>query len=417
LLVVDGRSCTGCRLCERNCPFGAIMVVDGVARVGENCTLCGACMNVCAAHAIRIERASASPEELAKYRGVFVWAECEDKGDRWAPRKVVYELLHQARRLAEEMDEPVAAMLLADRRPADDDSLVAHGADTVIRFRHDLLARYSTDAFATVVSAMLAAKRPSICLMGATPDGRDLAPRVAARLKLGLTADCTGLAIDDRRQLVQTRPAFGGNIMASILTPFSRPQMATVRPNVFPVGAPDATRRGTTEEFAIELRPGVVRTRLLGVEKLSGGEGGIEDAGVIVAAGLGCQSPDNLRLVRALADALGGVMAGSRAIVEAGWIPHTLQVGQSGTTVSPDLYVAVGISGAVQHLVGMSSARTIVAINTDPEAPIFKVADLGIVGDAMEVLPHLIREVKEARRAGRQPLTGERPAPRAPSAA
>ncbi|MDX9859998.1 MAG: electron transfer flavoprotein subunit alpha/FixB family protein, partial [Rhodospirillales bacterium] len=266
------------------------------------------------------------------------------------------------------------------------------------RFENKLLWPYSTDAYTTVISAMVAAKKPSIFLLGATPNGRDLAPRVGARLKLGLTADCTMLEINDDRQLVQTRPAFGGNIMASILTPFSRPQMATVRPNVFTVGTPDPARKGPIEDFAVTLQRGVVRTRILEVEKLAGTGGGIDAARIIVAGGHGLKSAENLAMLRDLADELGGTLAGSRAIVEAGWVPHTLQVGQSGITVSPDLYIAVGISGAVQHIVGMSSARTIIAINNDPEAPIFKVADVGIVGDAFEVVPALIKEIREAKK-------------------
>lgn len=402
MLVVDAKACTGCKLCERNCPFSAMLVVDGTARALDNCTLCGACMNVCTVNAIAIERAAASAEELAACRGVAIWAECEERegGRSLAPKRVALELLGIGRRLADELGQPLIALMPTDGRPVDVDVLLAHGADRVVRFEDRLLWPYSTDAYATVLSAMVAAGKPNIFLLGATTNGRDLAPRVAARLKLGLTADCTRLEINEDGQLVQTRPAFGGNIMASILTPFSRPQMATVRPKVFAVPEPKPGRAGTVEFLDVALKPGIVRTKVLGIEVAAGaGSGGIDEANVIVAAGLGLGTPANLALARELAAALGGVLAGSRAIVEAGWIPHTLQVGQSGTTVSPDLYIALGISGAVQHLVGMSSAKTIVAVNADPEAPIFKVADLGIVGDAMQILPALIAEAKAARAA------------------
>lgn len=401
MLLIDTKNCTGCRLCEKNCPFGAILVVDKVAAVQDNCTLCGACMNVCAEHAITIERPTASPEELAKYKGVFIWAECDESadGERLVPKKVVLELLGVAKGLAGTLGEEIKVLVLSDGRPVETDALFAHGADAIIRFENKLLWPYSTDAYTTVISAMVAAKKPNIFLLGATPNGRDLAPRVGARLKLGLTADCTMLEINDDKQLVQTRPAFGGNIMASILTPFSRPQMATVRPNVFPVPDADPQRRGPTEDFEVSLQRGVVRTRILEVEKVVTEGGGIENANVIVAGGTGMHAPENLKILKELADELGGRLAGSRPIVEAGWIPHTLQVGQSGTTVSPDLYIAVGISGAVQHIVGMSSARTIIAINNDPEAPIFKVADVGIVGDAMEIVPVLIKEIRDAKKA------------------
>jgi electron transfer flavoprotein alpha subunit len=225
-----------------------------------------------------------------------------------------------------------------------------------------------------------------------------LAPRVAARLQLGLTADCTGLDIDDAKQLIQTRPAFGGNIMASIVSPYTRPQMATVRPNVFALPHADESRTGEIEDFEVKLSKVALRTKI--VEEIKLGDSAaikIDEARIIVSAGRGCQSKENLKLVKELADQLGGAMAGSRAIVELDWIPHTLQVGQSGTTVGPDLYIAVGISGAIQHIVGMSSSKKIIAINSDPEAPIFKIADLGIVGNALDILPRVIDAVKREK--------------------
>ena len=284
-------------------------------------------------------------------------------------------------------------MVLGDDRLAGLERLCHQGADRVICCRHELLGRYSTDGFTTALSAVVAKEKPSVLLFGATPNGRDLAPRVAARLRLGLTADCTGLAIDEQGQLVQTRPAFGGNIMASIVTPYTRPQCATVRPNVFSAAEPDERRPVTIQDFPVNLSKAAIRTKV--VEELPAAEFGekIEEARILVSAGRGCGDPSNLDLVRRLAQRLGGTMAGSRAIVELGWIPHTLQVGQSGTTVGPDLYIAVGISGAVQHIVGMSSSKKIIAINKDPDAPIFKIADIGVVGDAQAILPKLLEAI------------------------
>jgi electron transfer flavoprotein alpha subunit len=213
---------------------------------------------------------------------------------------------------------------------------------------------------------------------------------VAARLKLGLTADCTALEIDEKRQLVQTRPAFGGNIMASIITPYNRPQTSTVRPNVFNVPDKDPNRQAMIETFPVTLNRAAIRTRVVEKNYLENDNAeSIENARVIVAGGRGLQKATNLDLLRNLARQLGGVLAGSRIIVEQGWIPHTQQVGQSGTTVGPELYIAAGISGAIQHVVGMSSSKSIIAINKDPEAAIFKIADLGVVGDALEILPIL----------------------------
>jgi len=230
--------------------------------------------------------------------------------------------------------------------------------------------------------------------VGIASVGGILVSRVAVSANAGLTADCTGLAIDETGQLVQTRPAFGGNIMASIVAPYARPQTATVRPNVFGVADPDPARPIVIEEVPVTLSKAGIRTRLIEEIRSETSGAGLEAARVIVSAGRGCQDPSNLATMRDLAQKLGGMMAGSRAIVEMGWIPQTLQVGQSGTTVAPDLYIAVGISGAIQHIVGMSTASTIIAINTDPEAPIFEIADLGIVGDAVAIIPRLIEEIE-----------------------
>ena len=393
MLKVDQPVCTLCGLCQKACPFGGITAGKESVTVDERCTLCGACVSVCPASALSIERRQASAEDLARYRGVLVWAECEQRGERHGPRKVVYELLAHGRRLADRLGQPLVAVALGGGAMDRLETLCAYGADRVIACRHELLGRYSTDGYTTVLSSVVAKEKPAVLLFGATPNGRDLAPRVAARLRFGLTADCTGLDIDADGRLVQTRPAFGGNIMASIVSPWTRPQAATVRPNVFAAGRPNTERPVRIEDFPVSLTKAAIRTKV--VEEIATASEGesIEEARVIVSAGRGCGEPSNLDLVRRLAHRLGGATAGSRAIVELGWIPHTRQVGQSGTTVGPDLYVAVGISGAIQHVVGMSSSRKVIAINKDPDAPIFKVADIGVVGDALQILPRLLDEL------------------------
>jgi electron transfer flavoprotein alpha subunit len=394
MLNIDRAICNLCGLCQKSCPFGAISADDEKVTVDERCTLCGACVNACPQSALSIERRQASPEELAKYRGVFVWTECEEREKKQVPRKVVYELLTHGRRLADRLGQPLVAVALGGARMEGLDRLCHQGADRVICCRHDLLGGYSTDGFTTALAAVVAKEKPSVLLFGATPNGRDLAPRVAARLRFGLTADCTGLDIDDQGQLIQTRPAFGGNIMASIVSPYTRPQAATVRPNVFVASTPDPLRPVAIEDFPVTLSKASIRTKVVETIATASEGGKIEEARVIVSAGRGCGEPSHLDLVRSLAHRLGGTMAGSRAIVELGWVPHTIQVGQSGTTVGPDLYIAVGISGAVQHIVGMSSSKKIIAINKDPDAPIFKIADLGVVGDALHILPKLLDALK-----------------------
>ncbi len=395
MLRIDTEKCTGCKICEKTCPFGAITVVDKIAYVQDNCTLCGACVSSCPVEAIIIERRQISKKELANFSGVFIWGEYEEKGNNLLPKKVVKELVTQGRKLADRLEQELAVVAVGNGILDGIDELINYGADRVIRCRHKLLDNYTTDCFTNVLCAVISKEQPSIFLFGATPRGRELAPRIAARLHLGLTADCTGLAIDEEGQLVQTRPAFGGNIMASIISPYTRPQMATVRPNVFPCEEYDNTRNGEVEDFEVALSHTSIRTKTIGIEQSAGHkETSIEEADIIISAGKGVEKKENLTLIKELADELGGVMAGSRAIVELDWIPPTKQVGQSGHTVGPELYIAVGISGAVQHIVGMSSAKTIIAINKDPNAPILKVADLGIVGDAMEILPELIKELK-----------------------
>jgi electron transfer flavoprotein alpha subunit len=397
MLKIDASKCNACGLCETSCPFGAIVVENEVAQANELCALCGACVNVCPRGALSLERRQVSSEELSGYKGVFVWAECELRAGKYVPRKVAYEILSQGRRLADQLGESLTAVVLGDNRLEEMESLCYCGADRVLCCRHELLACYTSDGFTTVLAALIAKEKPSILLYGATPNGRDLAPRVAARMRLGLTADCTELGIDEKGQLIQTRPAFGGNIMATIISPYTRPQTATVRPNVFAVAEADFTRPVNIEEAPVVLSKANIRTRLIEEIRLEPEEERIEEAGVIVSAGRGCQDPINLDTLRELARKLGGVLAGSRAIVELGWLPHSRQVGQSGTTVGPDLYIAVGISGAVQHVVGMSSSKKIIAVNKDPDAPIFKIADLGIVGDALVILPKLIDEIERIK--------------------
>lgn len=396
MLIINYENCTGCKLCVNNCPFGALAYEDGRIVVSELCTLCGACANVCRFNAIHIERKQASAEELAKYKGVFVWVELEERAGKMEPRKVAYELLGKGRELADKLKQDLIAVVIGDERVSGTEKLAHYGADRIVLCQDALLTDYTTDGYTNVMCALIARDKPSVVLYGATPHGRDFAPRVAARLKLGLTADCTSLDIDADGQLVQTRPAFGGNIMASIITPYSRPQTSTVRPNVFSALSPDSSRQAVIENFPVTLKKAAIRTKVV-ERKLfeDDGEVSIEDAHVIVAGGRGCQKAANLEMLRDVAGKLGGVLAGTRAIVEQGWIPHTLQVGQSGTTVGPDLYIAVGISGAIQHIVGMSSSKTIIAINKDPDAPIFKTADLSVVGDGLEILPILSRLIQE----------------------
>lgn len=386
MIVIDGKMCNGCALCQKSCPFGAIAVVDGCAVVGDACTLCGSCASVCPQKAICISRRVAPDTELAGYRGVMVFAECDEQNNRLTPRRFVAELLTKGRELADKLGQELIAVAMGDDRLTGLEELGNYGADRVLKCVHPLLGNFSADGFCTVLSTVITEIKPSVLLYGATPNGRELAPRVAARLRLGLTADCTGLDIDKDNRLVQTRPAFGGNIMASIVSPRTRPQTATVRPNVFSAHVCDPAGTAIIRDRAVFLNPSMIRTRIVD-QAVSTDRGGpsLEEARVVVAAGRGCCKVSELETAGLLAEKLGGILACTRPLAEDGLLPHTRQVGQSGFTVGPDLYVALGISGAVQHRVGMSASKTIIVVNKDPASPMFDMANLGIVGDAAAI--------------------------------
>jgi electron transfer flavoprotein alpha subunit len=325
-----------------------------------------------------------------------VWVFAEQRHGQLAP--VAWQLLGEARRLAGELGVGVAAVLLGDRVAHLAPSLLAGGADKVYVAEAPELADFLEGPYAAALTEMARQFQPEIILAGATYVGRAFIPQVAAALKTGLTADCTGFAIDkEKRLLLQTRPAFGGNIMATIITPRTYPQMATARPGVFKRLNKTYSLNGQVIQVELEClkSPGAsrfVRTVEEIKERLP-----LSEAEVIVAGGRGLKEARHFRMLEELADLLGGTVGATRAAVDAGWISYAHQIGQTGKTVSPKLYIAVGISGAAQHLVGMQGSDFIVAINRDPEAPIFKVADLGLVGDLFEIVPALIQEIKKDR--------------------
>ena len=394
MLTIDTEKCTGCSLCVKVCPFDAMHLVNEKAEADEKCTLCGACVKVCPVDAINIERKRVDPSKFTDYKGVWVWAE-QINGQL---RNVALELLAKGRELADKLGEPLGAVLLGHNVGDLPETLIKHGADVVYVSDQEILAQYTTEAYTDVIAALIVTEKPNIILYGATANGRDLGPRIAARLILGLTADCTGLDIDDKRQLVQTRPAFGGNIMASILSPYTRPQMATVRPNVFKPFEPDSNRKGDIKNVDIKVNKAAVRTKIIEtIVELEEGALKVDEAEMVVTCGRGIKDPQNIDVVAELADELNAALGGSRPIVDQGWMKHHQQVGQSGRTIAPKLYIACGISGAIQHLVGMRTSDVIVAINTDPDAPIFSISDFGITGDLMKIVPAIVEELKRVK--------------------
>jgi electron transfer flavoprotein alpha subunit/NAD-dependent dihydropyrimidine dehydrogenase PreA subunit len=390
-LKVDLDKCTGCETCVFACPFGAIEIIDGKAKIYESCVDCGACVDQCPEDALFIGVRVAGEARVQDYRNVWVFAEQRDG----VLTKVSHQLIGKARQLADTLGAQAEAVLLGHSVEPLTQELIADGADVVYLVEDPLLEHYRTDVYAKVLSELIQSKKPEIVLFGATTIGRDLAPRISQRIYTGLTADCTGLDIDEsERLLLQTRPAFGGNIMATIICPRHRPQMSTVRPGVMRAPQPDKTREGIVERVPVSVGEEDLNVQILQVVKEARRRVNLEDAKIIVSGGRGLGEPEGFKVVEKLAEALGGEVGSSRAAVDAGWIDHDHQVGQTGKTVRPDLYVACGISGAIQHQAGMKESRFIVAINKDPGAPIFQVADVGIVGDLYKVIPELIKQLK-----------------------
>ena len=331
---------------------------------------------------------------IADYKGVWVFAEQRDG----KLQKVALELIGKGKEIADKLGTELTAVLLGSGIDDIAKELVAYGADKVLYADSPLLKHFTTDAYAKVICDLVNERKPEVLLVGATFIGRDLGPRISSRLSTGLTADCTGLDVDaETKNLLMTRPAFGGNLMATIMCADNRPQMSTVRPGVFSKLQKDESRKGKIEKAAIKLTEDDIRTKVQKVVKVAKDIVDIGDAKVIVAGGRGLGSKEGFGLVKELADALGGVVAGSRPTIENGWLDKAYQVGQTGKTVRPDLYIAVGISGAIQHLAGMQDSGYIIAINKDEGAAIMKTADLGIVGDYKKIIPEMISQIKAAK--------------------
>jgi len=382
-------ACTGCGLCIDICPFDAVTLEDSLAHIDLNkCTVCGACVDACEFDAIQILRQPKTTGDIAAYKDVWVFAEQHD-GEI---QPVTFELLGEGRKLADDLNMRLCAVLLGSNINRKTPELISRGAEQVYLVDRPELAHFQDESYAAVLIDLVNKHKPDILLCGATTIGRSLAARVAVSVRTGLTADCTGLAIDpESKNLLQTRPAFGGNIMATILTPDTRPQMATVRHKVMREAEIDTARRG--EVIAHEIAAELLHTRARRLKFVPEIESTVNltEADIIVSGGQGLQKAENFALLRKLAEVLGAGLGASRATVDANWIPYSHQVGQTGKTVCPKIYLACGISGQIQHLAGMSSADIIVAINNDPDAPIFNVATYGIVGDLFKIVPLLTK--------------------------
>lgn len=393
-IVINIEKCTGCGECLDSCPFASIEIKDNKAFINEYCQLCNACLSVCPEGAIvEIPYAAKHKIQKADYKGVWVFAEQREG----RAVSVAYELLGAGRRLADELKTNLTAILFGSTEK-ESKELIKWGADRVYHSDNPIFERFNDEPYSQLLTNLVKIHKPEIVLAGATPIGRSFIPRVAARLKTGLTADCTAMEIDkDTGNLLQIRPAFGGNIMATILCPDHRPQIATVRPRVMKRGQYNPGRKG--EIIPVSANNLTCRTRVIETLKQTSDECivNLQEADVIVAGGRGIGDAKGFEMLKELTELLGGAMGASRAAVDEGWMPYSHQVGQTGKTVCPKIYIACGISGAVQHLVGMQSSDIIIAINKNPEAPIFNVATYGIAGDVYEVVPLLIKKLRDEK--------------------
>jgi len=424
--LLEGR-CIACGArCQSACPVDAIQMTDAGEPIidASKCIGCVKCVKVCPAQALEMaftpeelrildELAKASageaapeeeldPEEaaikqkLAAYRGVWVFIE-QTEGEA---AKVSWELLGKGKELARSRNCPLSAVVMGDGVEHLCRQAFGYGAETVYLMDAPVLRHYRTESYQKSLCALVEKYKPEVILMGATGLGRDLAGVVATVLATGLTADCTGLHIDEKGNLMQTRPAFGGNIMATIVCDKFRPQMSTVRPHVMPMPEFDPQAKGETVSEPVPVTEEEIQVKVLDIlMDGSGSKVDIAGAEFIISGGRGMMAKENFSMLQELADVLGGVVGASRSAVDAGWMPQDRQVGQTGKTVRPKVYIACGISGAIQHLVGMQDSDVVIAINRDPEAPIFEVASYGIVGDLFKVIPALTRKLKALKAA------------------
>ena len=394
-LNISKEKCVGCAVCVEVCPFDALYMSKKKAVLKrEQCTLCGACVEACKFDAITLKKEKIIGTDT---QAKGVWVFCEQK--RGVIQTVSFELLGKGRELADKLKTELSAVLLGSEIESKAQDIIHRGADVVYVVDHPSLKNFLDDPYTNVWVRLIKKFKPEIVLCGATSIGRSLISRVAVKIHTGLTADCTGLDIDShKRLLLQTRPAFGGNIMATIITPNHRPQMATVRHKVMKEAEVDLKHKGKIIKEHFEEDVFDSRTKVLDVIEEITSTVNIAEADIIVSGGRGMKGAENFKILEDLANCLNAAVGASRAAVDSGWMPYSHQVGQTGKTVCPKIYIACGISGQIQHLVGMQSSKTIIAINNDPHAPIFNVVTYGIVGDVFEVVPLLTKKLKETHR-------------------
>lgn len=394
-MIQIAQSCVGCGKCVSTCPFGALSVVNRKAVASAACTMCGACVSVCPVKALSLPQTGAAKKDLSAYKGVWAFIEIADDGHTQKVRPVGFELLSKGRELANQLGEELCAVIIGDNVQNYAAELSQYGTDKIYAVSAPEYHTYNTLAYANAMITLIKKYNPSVVLFPSTYIGRDLSPRISSELFVGLTADCTGLSIKEGN-LIQTRPAFGGNIMADIKCPDYRPQMATVRPNVFKKVVTSAGRMAQmiNEVIPVPVEAGKVRVLQTQMDPVSTAQK-LDESPVVIAGGRGMKDKAGFELLNKLAAQLGGCVGASRAAIDMGLQPKEKQIGQSGVTVASKLYIACGISGAVQHVVGMDRSEVIIGINKDANAPIFNVCKYAIVGDATQVLAKALEQLKK----------------------
>ncbi len=384
MIRIEKDKCTGCGLCAGKCPFGALKMEEGFPVVMDTCLVCGVCAEVCPARAVIKEEEETKSQDLSSYKDVFVAAELEPVTGKL--QKVTLELVSEGRRIADKLGEKLKVILLCEQMPSGFlEKAGSAGCDEVILVEHPMLKEYNTDIYADVIEKICRTYKPAVLFMPATETGRDLAPRVSAKLGTGLTADCTGFDVDKERNLVQNRPTYGGNIMASIVTPGHRPQMASVRPNVFTVKPEGQRKEARLTRADIKVDSARKRTFRKEIKENPRTYKNVAESEVVIVAGYGVGSKENFRKIERLAVKMGAALGATRKVVDEGWAPFEIQVGQTGKTIAPDLYISFGVSGALQHTIGIRNAKHVVAVNNDPAALIFSMCDEAILGDCVSV--------------------------------
>ncbi|MDO4321392.1 MAG: electron transfer flavoprotein subunit alpha [Lachnospiraceae bacterium] len=397
MLQIDKEKCIGCGLCAKSCFSNAIKIEEKKAIPVEGCIYCGSCVGVCPVKAIKLETSDNGPvEDLSSYKGV--WVIIENDPVTKMPKKVSYELLSEGRKLADKLGEDVYAVDLcvgADGQTMEE--LQSVGCDHLILVEDAVLEQYNTELFSGIVTGLIRQRKPSIVLFAGTQNGRDLAPRVSAKLQVGLTADCTGLEINEAGELVQVRPTYGGNVIASIVTPNHRPQMASVRGNVFSVVHAAEKKELDVIKSEILIDKSSLKVKRVGFKPKKVIYKDVEEADIVIVGGYGA-GKKGFELIHELAIKLSAAVGATRKAVDEGWAPFEIQVGQTGKVVAPDLYICFGVSGALQHTIGIRGAKKIIAVNDDPTAQIFGMADVAILGDSTEILQTLIKLADEKGR-------------------